>query len=166
VPDPTPAPTPDAAPDPTPVPLTRLFAMATRSLIDELHARLADRGWPAIGSAFGFVLLAAREQPVRAGAIAELLGFSKQAASKLVDAMEGDGYVRRRPADDDGRAKVVELTARGHRLLAAVQEVYAELEDQWAEVLGRARVEALRHDLHQVLLATHGGTLPAIRPTW
>jgi DNA-binding MarR family transcriptional regulator len=148
------------------VPLTRLFAMATRYLIDEMHTRLADRGWPAIGSAFGFVLLAARAQPVRTGAVAGLLGVTKQAASKLVDSMEAEGYVRRRPADDDRRAKVLELTARGNRLLGDVEAIYAELETEWAEVLGRRRVEDLRRDLHQVLLTTHGGTLPAIRPTW
>lgn len=149
-----------------PVPLARLFATATRYLIDELHARLADRGWAGMRPAFGFTLLAARRQPLTSGAIATLLGMTKQAASKLVDAMEVEGYVRRCPARDDARSKVVELTPRGHRLLAVVEEIYAELEAEWAQVIGTARVEALRRDLTEVLLASHDGALPAIRPTW
>jgi DNA-binding MarR family transcriptional regulator len=158
-------------PEPTeptepPVPLARLFATATRFLIDELHQRLAERGWPGMRPAFGFTLLAARTQPLTSGAIAALLGLTKQAASKQVDAMEAEGYVRRRPARDDARSKVVELTARGHRLLAVVEEIYAELEAEWAAVIGEARVEALRRDLTEVLRASHGGELPAIRPTW
>ncbi|WP_460491278.1 hypothetical protein [Dactylosporangium cerinum] len=31
-----------------PVPLARLFAMAGRYLVERLHQRLADRGWPDI----------------------------------------------------------------------------------------------------------------------
>ena len=149
-----------------PIPLARLFAMATRYLIDELHGRLADRGWPGLRPAYGFTLVAAREQPLTAGAIAGLLGMTKQAASKLVDAMEEEGYVRRRPDADDARAKVVALTPRGHRLLAAVEEIYAELEAEWAETVGGTRIEAMRADLAEALRASHDGVLPAIRPTW
>lgn len=159
----TPTPTP---PPPTPVPLARLFATATRYLIDELHERLADRGWPGMRPAFGFTLVAARQQPMTAGAIASLLGMTKQGASKLVDSMEEEGYVRRRPDAGDARAKLVELTPRGHRLLAAVEEIYAELEAEWAEIVGRKRVEAMRRDLTEVLRVSHDGELPAIRPTW
>lgn len=141
--------------------------MAFRHTIDELHARLAQRGWPEMRPAYGYTLVAAeQQQPLTSGALAALLGVTKQAASKLVDAMEAEGYVRRRPTSDDGRAKVVELTARGRRLLASVEEAYAEIEAEWAEVIGRTRVEALRRDLQEVLLAAHGGTLPAVRPTW
>jgi DNA-binding MarR family transcriptional regulator len=141
--------------------------MATRNLIDDLHVRLAQHGWPGMRPAFGFTLVAAQQQqPLTSGDIASLLGVSKQAASKLVDTMADEGYVKRRPAGDDGRVKLVELTARGRKLLAAVEEIYAELEADWADVIGRKRVETMRADLTDVLLATHDGRLPAIRPTW
>ena len=148
------------------VPLARLFAMAFRYLIDELHGRLVDKGWPELRAPYGFVLVAARERAITSGAIAELMGMTKQAASKLVDAMEGEGYVRRRPDGGDARAKLVELTPRGHELLAAVEEIYADLEGEWAAVVGRNRIEAVRRDLLAVMRATHDGALPPIRPTW
>jgi DNA-binding MarR family transcriptional regulator len=158
---------PPPEPAQAPVPLSRLFAMATRYLIDELHKRLAERGWPELRPAFGFTLLAARDQqPLTSGGIASLLGMTKQAASKLVDAMEELGFVRRRPIADDARAKLVELTPKGRRLLAEVERVYAELEAEWADIVGRKQIESLRTDLQAVLLAVHGGRLPAIRPTW
>ncbi|HEY8547596.1 MAG TPA: hypothetical protein VIL36_21185, partial [Acidimicrobiales bacterium] len=48
-------------PAPGPMPLARLFAMAFRQLIDELHARLAARGWGAMRPPYGFVLVAASQ---------------------------------------------------------------------------------------------------------
>jgi len=146
------------------IPLARLFAIGYRSMIDALHERLATRGWPNVRPNYGFVLLAARGPGIQASEIAALMGISKQAASKLVEAMEQAGYLRRDPHADDLRAKVVTLTASGDELLAAVEQIYAELEDEWAAILDRDRVDALRADLTTVLRATHGGRLPAIRP--
>jgi DNA-binding MarR family transcriptional regulator len=145
-------------------PLARLFAVAYRALVDRLHARLAERGWPDVRPNFGFVLLAVRDGGLRSVEIAVLLGVTKQAASKLVDTMQAAGYVTREADPRDERAKRVVLTARGHALLAAVEEIYAELESAWADVLGADRVEALRADLTTVLESLHGGRLPAVTP--
>jgi DNA-binding MarR family transcriptional regulator len=147
-----------------PQPLARLFAIGFRQLVDGLHDRLAARGWHDVRRTFGFVLLAARGSGVQVGEIAGLLGVTKQAASKLVATMEEAGYVRRVAHPGDGRARTVALTDRGLRLLDAVEEIYAELEAEWAAVLGAARVEALRTDLEAVLRHGHGGELPSVRP--
>jgi DNA-binding MarR family transcriptional regulator len=140
--------------------------MAYRTLIDDLHEGLRVRGWTDVRPAFGFVLLAARERPTTATALAVLMGTTKQAASKLVDAMATAGYVVRATDAADARQRVVELTLRGKALLATVEDVYVELEQGWAEVIGAPRVERLRHDLTCVLMERHGGELPPVRPTW
>ncbi|MEZ4451930.1 MAG: MarR family transcriptional regulator [Nannocystaceae bacterium] len=147
-------------------PLARLFAMAYRTLIDDLHAALRRRGWADVRPAFGFVLLAARDQPTTVTGLASLMGTTKQAASKLVDTMVAAGYVERVDHDADGRQRPVALTSRGQALLATVESIYGELEQGWADVLGAARVERLRRDLVRVLLDRHGGELPPVRPTW
>lgn len=146
-------------------PLARLFAIAYRSLVDALHEELWARGWHDVRPAFGFVLLAARQGPTTSTDLAELMGTTKQAASKLVDGMEGAGYVRRRSDAADARQRPVELTARGAELLAAVEEIYGELEGRWSAVLGSAAVDRLRGDLVTVLSAGEG-RLPPVRPTW
>jgi len=153
-------------PAPTPVPLARLLAMAYRQLIDGLHDRLREAGWHDVRPVYGFVLLAARQGPLTASEVGVLMGTTKQAASKLVDAMEQAGYLRRRPSADDARQKVLELNRRGRDLLAAVEGIYAELEAEWAEVVGVAAVERLRRDLTRVLVAGHDGELPPVRPLW
>jgi DNA-binding MarR family transcriptional regulator len=80
--------------------------------------------------------------------------------------MEADGLLRRAPHTGDGRAKALELTDAGRRLLAAVEEAYAELEAGWADVVGRDRLEAVRQDLLAVLRSENDGDLPPVRPTW
>jgi DNA-binding MarR family transcriptional regulator len=115
---------------------------------------------------YAFVLLASREHPLTVNDVAQLLGITKQAASKLADTMERDQYLARKPHPEDARAKLLQLAPRGRRALKAAEDIYIELEAEWADVIGRRRLEALRSDLSEVLRAAHGGNLPPIRPTW
>ena len=147
----------------TGIPLARLFAMAYRLLVDELHERLADRGWTGVRPAFGFVLLALREGPVSLRDLPEVLGTTKQAVSKLVDAMVAAGFLQRVADPGDARAKRVQLSPRGRTLLSDVEEIWADLEAGWVQTLGEARLDALRADLETVLRGAHGGSLPAVR---
>jgi DNA-binding MarR family transcriptional regulator len=139
--------------------------MGLRSLVDALHVRLEQRGFQ-VKPVFAFVLLASRERPLTGNDIAGLLGMTKQAASKLADVMEAERYLVRKPHPVDARAKLLHIAPKGRRVLEAAEEIYGELEAEWAKVIGKARLEALRVDLTEVLRVTHGGELPPIRPTW
>ena len=147
------------------IPLARLFTLAARALVDELHRRLAARGWPDIPPAAGYVLLACRTSPSTGNEIAALMRTSRQAASKLIEGLAAAGLVERGTDESDSRRKPVALSARGQQLLAAVEELYAELEQEWADILGRPAVEDTRANVTRVLLHTFGGNLPAIGPT-
>jgi DNA-binding MarR family transcriptional regulator len=145
-------------------PLARLFAIAYRVLIDGLHDRLRDQGWTGVRPAYGFVLLAARDQPTSVTEVAALMGITKQAASKLVNAMVSDGYLQRTGDCDDRRQRPAILSARGEELLSAVERIYAELEDGWAGIIGAAQVRSMRTDLIRVLSDPADGQLPPVRP--
>ncbi len=147
------------------VPLARLLAMSYRLLIDGLHTRLREQGWTDVRPAFGFVLLATRDRATTSTELANVLGVSKRAASKLVDAMEDAGYVSRSPGLRDARERSVELAERGHRLLSAVEQIYRDLEAEWVTVIGDRAAEQTRWNLSRVVLAAHGGAFPTIRPT-
>lgn len=146
-------------------PLARLFAIAYRQMIDDLHVQLRGRGWTDVRPSYGFVLLAVREEPMTTTDLAPLLGVTKQAASKLVDAMAIGGYVERTVGPEDLRRRPVALTPRGRQLLDAVEEIYQDLEASWAEVIGERSVAKLRHDLTRVLVSPEDGRLPPVRPT-
>ena len=147
-------------------PLARLFAIGYQQLIDGLHDRLQDRGWTDVRPAFGFVLLAARDRPTSVTELAELMGMTKQAASKLVDAMVSSGYIQRGTDRQDGRQRPVTLTGRGEELLSAVEQIYAELEEGWAKLIGPSHLDRMRRDLMHILSDPGNGQLPPVRPTW
>jgi DNA-binding MarR family transcriptional regulator len=147
-------------------PLARLFAIGYRLLIDRLHERLRGLGWTDVRPAFGFVLLAARDQPTSVTGLASLMGVTKQAASKLVEAMVASGYVQRETGAQDGRQRPVHLTPRGEELLHAVEQIYAEFEEEWAQVIGASRLHRMRRDLVRILSDANGGELPPVRPLW
>ncbi len=113
---------------------------------------------------YGFVLLSLRDRESSVSDLAVLLGVSKQATSKLLDQMAAGGYVTRATSTATRRQRMVALAPRGHELLAVVEEIYAELESEWAEVVGGKEVERLRGTLTQVVLATNEGRFPAVRP--
>jgi DNA-binding MarR family transcriptional regulator len=140
--------------------------MAYRDLVEGLHERLRERGWQDVRPVFGFVLLAARDQPITTTEVAELIGATKQAASKLAGVMIEAGYLAQGESSSDGRQRPLRLTPRGHRLLAAVEAIYEELEADWAEHIGATAVDRLRRDLTRAVTAAHDGKLPPVRPTW
>jgi DNA-binding MarR family transcriptional regulator len=148
-----------------PVPMARLLAMSYRLMIDGLHSRLPGAGFTDVRPAYGFVLLATRGNGTTTVELAKLLGVTKQAASKLLGSMEAAGYVRRSTDTTDGRIRNIELAERGEQLLVAVESIYAELEQQWAGVIGAPAVEQIRADLSNILLAANEGQFPMIRPT-
>jgi hypothetical protein len=124
------------------VPLARLLAMAYRHLVVGCTS-----GWrPGVADVrpqYGYVLLACRDRPTTSG---ELAGCSGQQAGR-VEARRRHGRggaAARRTSAADSRAKPLSLTARGRRLLVQVEEIYLELEQEWADVLGRGRVEQVR----------------------
>ena len=146
-------------------PLARLFAIAYRQLITDLHAELARRGWTDVRPAYGFALLALREGPLSSGELGVLMGMTKQASSKLVEALVDAGYARRGASIGDARVRPIELTDRGRDLQKTAERIYTELEDRWADVIGQDRLAALRADLITVT-SDEAGELPPVRPLW
>ncbi len=148
------------------IPLARLLAMSFRLMIDDLHDRLRQRGWTDVRPAYGFVLLALREQPISAKDVAALMGTTKQAASQLVDAMESGGFVNRVLSARDGRVRDLVLADRGRELLTAVEAIYAEIEGEWAARAGADDLAATRRALLGVVRSEPDSALPAVRPIW
>lgn len=148
------------------VPLARLFAIGYRHMVGNMHQRLRARGWREVRPAYGFALLAARDRGTTITDLAVLMGMTKQAASKLAAAMIAGGYLDQRVDRGDARVRPLRLTPRGRRLLAVVEEIYADLEREWADAIGEGPVETMRNDLTRAIRASNDGVLPAVRPTW
>jgi DNA-binding MarR family transcriptional regulator len=75
------------------------------------------------------------------------MGISKQAVSQLVEGLVSLGYVVRRPAPDDRRRTLLQLTARGRGAARVIDETVARIEDGMAETLGGERLLQLQRAL-------------------
>ncbi|MGV7445197.1 MarR family winged helix-turn-helix transcriptional regulator [Mycobacterium persicum] len=73
---------------------------------------------------------------VRLTELAARAQLSLAATSELVNDLCALGYLTRRADPDDGRAKLIELTDRGHRLLADAGERVADIEARWSKLVG------------------------------
>lgn len=73
---------------------------------------------------------------VRPGALAERAGISKQAMNQLLRSLEGLGYIVRSDGSDEGRARIVRFTDRGHRAYSKTHDILREIEAEWSAELG------------------------------
>ncbi|MFG1807255.1 MarR family winged helix-turn-helix transcriptional regulator [Streptomyces sp. NPDC049040] len=140
--------------------LTAALLSATGSLVQDIHTGVAAHGFDDIRPTHGFVFTRLAPDGATVTQIATHLGFTRQAASQIVDELELKGYVERRPHPDDARARLVLLTERGWRCTRAAEASAAEAVRPWVEMLGERRLLALRDEL--VRLAPAG----PIRPSW
>jgi DNA-binding MarR family transcriptional regulator len=126
-----------------PNPLTQVLHVA-----HTLEARL-ERDLAAEGLSLAKVgvlnALAAAEQPITLGEIAENVGCVRSNITQLVDRLESEGLVQRVADPSDRRVKRAQLTPAGRRSQADGARVLQEHE--------RAVAEALGSDLGSVLTA-------------
>ncbi|HEY2717645.1 MAG TPA: MarR family winged helix-turn-helix transcriptional regulator [Solirubrobacterales bacterium] len=79
--------------------------------------------------------------------IAADFGISKQAASKLVDALVVRGYLERRVDPDDRRRMLLSLTARGEAAARASGAATDRVDRELEEAVGERAVEQMRETL-------------------
>jgi len=113
--------------------LLRVPAQAIhRRLISELNAA----GFGELRVPHMAVLQFPGPDGVRPGTLAERAGTSKQAMNQLLKSLESFGYVTRSDADDEGRARIIRFTKRGHAAYAKIHEILRDIEHEWSTELG------------------------------
>jgi DNA-binding MarR family transcriptional regulator len=100
----------------------------------------------ALGMSFGRTRAIRRlaRAPMSMRELADALGIDPPNATVVVSELESQGLVRRKPHPTDGRAKLVEATAKGRSLARRADEILAtpppgltELEPEELETLRR-----------------------------
>jgi DNA-binding MarR family transcriptional regulator len=132
--------------------LARLLLDAHRTLASDLVVELEERGWPELrASQATLVLNVDRRYGTRLTELARRAGVTKQAMMVVVDDLEVRGLVRRTPDPEDGRAKVVRLTARGRTCAAECRRAVAAVDARARRTLGGRRHDSLREALELLL---------------
>lgn len=89
--------------------------------------------------------------------LAELAGMTKQSMAALVDFLLRTGYVTLAADPRDGRAKLVVLTARGEEVQRLAMQLSADIERQWAGIIGAGQMAAVRAGLEQLFRHLQNG---------
>lgn len=87
---------------------------------------------------------------VRPSVLAERAGMSKQAMNRLLGGLEDLGYLVRADSSEEGRARVVRFTPRGHAAYAKIHDILHDVERDWTAELGAADFERLKKLLLRV----------------
>ena len=105
----------------------------------------------ALGMSFGRARAVRRlaRRPMSMGELAAALGIDPPNATVVVDDLEAQGLVRRRPHPTDRRAKLVEATRKGKDLARRADAILATPPPALS-ALGADDLEALRRILERV----------------
>src|SRR5690349_11597536 len=108
--------------------LGALLRQARRKLLERVFDALERDGFGDVHEAHMAVL----QHPGPNGAtpleLARRAQMSKQAMNQLLGTLERAGYLVRRPDPDDGKRRIVRLTARGERVIATIRASVHEVE--------------------------------------
>ncbi|MFD0618332.1 MarR family winged helix-turn-helix transcriptional regulator [Paenibacillus sp. GCM10027629] len=147
--------------------LTSLLSLSFSALIDELHDRLNELGFGDIRPAHGFMFKHIIPDGATGIELAEHLGITKQAVSKMVDYLEKSGYVIRQTHPNDKRGKIIVLTERGRQVMKAKEEIIAEIEQRWIDNIGAERMLMLKEDLTKLVYEANEGKISSrSKPVW
>jgi DNA-binding MarR family transcriptional regulator len=117
-----------------------------RRVIEELNAA----GFNGLNMAHMPVLQYPGPDGARPGTLAERAGMSKQAMNRLLGSLEDLGYLGRSDSPDEGRARIVRFTRRGHAAYAKIIDILRDIEREWSAELGPKDFKELKNLLLRV----------------
>ena len=79
----------------------------------------------------------------RVGTIADLSGGEQAAVSRIIDQMERDGLVSRRPSLNDSRAVEVWITARGSKVYQELLPAAEQFVERMVQSLNREEIDSM-----------------------
>ncbi len=94
--------------------------------------------------------------------LAAWAGMTRPSMAELVDELETDGLVERRPDPSDGRAKLVALTPAGWDAIRTGRAIIARIEADYALRIGAERFETMCWALQDLLDDLNGAPVRGI----
>ncbi len=141
--------------DDRPIPLRRrtlggLLRVAEGVARARVYARMPAQGFPDIRPAHSSLLRHLSDAGLRVSELAERAQMTKQSMGYLADSLAAAGYVTVEPDPTDRRAKRVRLTDKGREASDTMVRLSAEVERDFARLIGDADMARLRVLLEQL----------------
>ncbi|HXF64813.1 MAG TPA: MarR family transcriptional regulator [Caldilineaceae bacterium] len=128
-----------------------LLRIPFQATVERVRKHLAGAGFTDLTMAHYSVFQHLRPEGSRVSELAAQAQITKQSMGALVEHLERCGYVVRRPDPSDGRAALVQLTARGEALVQVARKAVQSIEMEWEAYLGSTRMEELRQTLRDLI---------------
>lgn len=93
--------------------------------------------------------------PVSAASLVDPLHADQTTLARALKVLEGDGLIQRAPQADQ-RVKLIELTAKGRKRVAAARQIWRQAQARMLDQIGREQWDDMRRHL--------GGILGALGP--
>lgn len=119
-------------------------------VLQRLMALTRDKGHPGLKLSFGQVLTLIGPSGGRIQQIASIHDVSKQAISAIATELEELGYLQREADPVDARQVVLMFTPQGHQLIADSVTSVAELEAEFAAIIGQTALRRMNATLQQL----------------
>jgi DNA-binding MarR family transcriptional regulator len=116
----------------------QLLVRLLREFRADLAAPRAEAGYGDVRDPHYQIFGNIRTGGIRLTELAGRAQLSLAAASELVNDLVDSGYLTRRADPADGRAKLIDLTPRGVRLMADAGDRVADIERRWARMVGES----------------------------
>lgn len=115
------------------------------ALMEDAAGLYADLGLEFQPHWFGLFYFLGRRSPVAVTEAAQSLGLSHTAVRQIATRMIRAGFVRESADRADTRRRLLSLTSKGRRQLAALEPVWAEFRRAARDLLAQAGVDLIRH---------------------
>ncbi|MBV9456479.1 MAG: MarR family transcriptional regulator [Bradyrhizobium sp.] len=119
--------------------LLRASRIVNRHVVEGLHAR----GYADLRSTHTTLLSNIDLAGSTVTTAADRAGITKQAMGRLATELEDAGYIRVQTDPNDARARILQLTRAGKKLMLDSLEVMAELEQRYTGAIGQDRLLAI-----------------------
>lgn len=146
--------------------LTVLLSLSLSYFIDELHKRLSERGYDDIRPVHGYLFSSLIPNGASCIELADYLGITKQAVSKMVDYLEKSGYIIRKLHPTDKRGKMIFLTERGWLVVEEKNRILSDIEGRLIEKIGKDRMRMFKEDLSTIVFDKDENNVSKVRPVW
>lgn len=113
----------------------------------QIREIFAAEDWHGLRQSHFRLLSMLPEQGVSITDLGELLGMTKQGCGQFVSFLADAGYLLVTENPDDRRARIVQRTTSGDRMVQAIDERIYRIERQWAEQVGPRRYATFRRVL-------------------
>ena len=123
-----------------------LMLIAYRAMDDHVIRSMQEAGFE-VTVAQARIAQRIAEHGSRLTDLAKQAQVTKQTASLLVTALEGEGLVERVPDPADGRARLIRFTQKGNAASTQARQVVMAVEQEWNDHLGPELAGCLREAL-------------------